>query len=279
MNPFGQPLLRYFGIWMLGGVVLFYFLVRLAAGTGLDIDATSGGILLQLLALLPLIWLVWKHWNNQLGIHYFFNQNHQPFRWLELGLLLTVIIMISYSIEGLTLILISWWSPAYAVDLLEQPIFPSGLPWSIDILNLILVVVVGPLMEEFVFRGLILQRLMVKYGTSTAIVISSILFGVLHFETWLTASVFGLIMCVLFLGSRNLWLPISIHMANNAMAVCINVWQHNQEEPLTINQIIVQQWYYILALSVTPIIIYFVKKYWPVGDSELPYAMNLKHAK
>ena len=263
---------------MIGGAGLFYLLITLAAGNKFDIDATSGGILLQLLALLPFIWLLWQHLSKQLVISYFFTQNYQPFRWLELGLLWVVVMLFSYGLDGLTLIAISWWSPAYAEDLIEQPFFESGLPLSIDLLNLILAIIVGPLMEEFVFRGLILQRLIFKFGTSTAIVVSSILFGVLHFESLLSASVFGLIMCLLFLQSRNVWIPVAIHTANYVMAVCLNVWQHNQEDPLTISQLIGLQWYYILALSVTPIIIYFVRKYWFIIDPGLPYSLNLKHA-
>jgi hypothetical protein len=62
------------------------------------------------------------------------------------------------------------------------------------------------------------------------------------------------------------------------MAVGINVWQHNQAEPFNMNQIIVQKWYYILALSVIPIILYFVRKYWLASEPGLPYDINREHA-
>ena len=279
LNPFDHPLLRYFGFWMIGGVGLFYVLVRLAAGSDLTVDATSGGILLQLLAFLPILWLFWQHLGKRLHIDLFFNRNRRPFRWLELVLLWVVIILFSYSVERLTIIFISWWSPAFAQDLLEQPMIEPGLSSSINVLNVALAMIVGPVMEEFVFRALILQRLMVKYGTSSAIVLSSIFFGILHFENLISASVFGLMMCLLFLQSRNLWLPILFHITNNGLAVCLNIWQHNREDSLTSDVMIRLQWHYILPLSVTPIIIYFVWKYWSNDPPGLPYSLNFKQLK
>jgi CAAX protease family protein len=46
------------------------------------------------------------------------------------------------------------------------------------------VVVVAPLTEEFLFRGLILRGLLKRYGTVTAVVASAVLFGAFHANIW-----------------------------------------------------------------------------------------------
>ena len=133
-------------------------------------------------------------------------------------------------------------------------------------------------MEELVFRGLILQRFMVKTSTTRSIIISSILFGILHFESWLTATVFGVVMCLLFIRSQNLWIPILFHLANNASVVAVNILQHRQNHTWSIDQIVSLYPLYLVGLISIPFLFHFIKKNWTKEDFILPYTVNLKNA-
>lgn len=51
-------------------------------------------------------------------------------------------------------------------------------------------VVIAPVVEEFLFRGLILRGLLKRYGTITAVTLSAALFGASHFDVWQASSAF-----------------------------------------------------------------------------------------
>ena len=76
----------------------------------------------------------------------------------------------------------------------------------------------APIVEEVVFRGFILHRWCKKYGEKKAIVLSSILFGVLHSDM-LGGVVFAVIVSVVCLRTKSLVGPILIHIGNNSVIV------------------------------------------------------------
>ncbi len=73
--------------------------------------------------------------------------------------------------------------------------------------------------EEFAFRGIVLGRLK-KYGNTFALLVSSLLFALLHLE--LTSVIFaflvGYIMGFIYLKTKNIWIPVLVHFLNNAFA-------------------------------------------------------------
>ena len=75
---------------------------------------------------------------------------------------------------------------------------------------------VAPVAEEFMFRGIILNRLKIKFGVKKAVIISSILFGLIHSNLGiLSAVVFGICMAVVYLKTKNIFVTVSIHCVNN----------------------------------------------------------------
>lgn len=88
-------------------------------------------------------------------------------------------------------------------------------------------VIVAPVLEELLFRGLVLRGLMLKIGFWPAAVVSSAFFGVFHAQgTGLEAvpivvatGVFGLGLCVLVRRTGRLGPAIGVHALRNAIAV------------------------------------------------------------
>lgn len=78
----------------------------------------------------------------------------------------------------------------------------------------IIAVIVAPVMEEVLFRGLLLQRWALRWGTMTGVILSSALFAMAHVEV-LGHFAFGVAMAALYLRTRSLWVPISAHALNN----------------------------------------------------------------
>jgi membrane protease YdiL (CAAX protease family) len=92
------------------------------------------------------------------------------------------------------------------------------------LLFLVLGLVVGaPLVEEFIFRGLLLRGWWVaRRGRLWAIPLTSILWTALHvqYDLPVLAYIFllGIVLGYARILSGNLWIPIAMHAANNALA-------------------------------------------------------------
>ena len=109
-------------------------------------------------------------------------------------------------------------SPAFPwlVELLLEPIeTPGGVGY--EYFTLLTLVILAPIVEEFVFRGVFLTRFAAKTSMWGGILISSLMFGVLHLD-FVGAFLFGIIASLLYLRTGNLLLPILLHMLNNTLA-------------------------------------------------------------
>jgi uncharacterized protein len=88
-------------------------------------------------------------------------------------------------------------------------------------------VLVAPVIEELLFRGVVLRGLMLRTGFWPAAVVSSVCFGVLHANALgleglpivLATGVFGLGLCVLTRRTGRLGPAIGVHALRNALAV------------------------------------------------------------
>jgi len=81
-----------------------------------------------------------------------------------------------------------------------------------------LALLVNTLTQEVVFRGYILQTIQTRGGATVAVLISSVVFGLLHGRspmTLLNVSLAGILLGYAFIITGNLWLPIGIHFAWN----------------------------------------------------------------
>lgn len=88
------------------------------------------------------------------------------------------------------------------------------------ILQFITIALVPAFCEEFLFRGLILSNLM-PYGKGLAIIISSVLFGLMHgnFYQFLYTTVAGIILGVIYVMTDSIWCSVLLHMINNSMSI------------------------------------------------------------
>lgn len=99
------------------------------------------------------------------------------------------------------------------------------------ILQFITIALVPAFCEEFLFRGFVLSTLM-PYGKSTAIVVSSICFGLMHgnFYQFLYTTVAGLILGAVYVITDSIWPSTIIHMINNALSLFQTVMYDSMAE-------------------------------------------------
>lgn len=98
-----------------------------------------------------------------------------------------------------------------------------------DPILILTVVVVGPVIEELFFRGLLLQGLQRSLGRTTAIAGSAVLFGIAHLADGFVENVIsigngvlvGLLLGWLFVRYENLGITIAAHATINAGALLL----------------------------------------------------------
>ncbi|AWI05417.1 CPBP family intramembrane glutamic endopeptidase [Clostridium drakei] len=115
-------------------------------------------------------------------------------------------------------------SPSFINGLLEELNKNDSNSLYSIIINGITASFIAPIVEELIFRGVILNRLKIKMGIKKAVIISSILFGMIHYELGiLSAIVFGICMSLIYLKTKNIFVTIAIHIINNFMIFVVQI--------------------------------------------------------
>lgn len=104
-----------------------------------------------------------------------------------------------------------------------------GSPGVTQVAAWLAIVVIAPLGEELVFRGIVFLGLLRWLGAIPAAVISSVLFGLIHLQAELSATLFlatygllfGLFACWLVHRFGSLWPAIGAHAASNLASVTL----------------------------------------------------------
>lgn len=86
--------------------------------------------------------------------------------------------------------------------------------------TILMLVVMAPILEELLCRGVVLGALRARYGVTVAWLVSAIFFGVLHIQPAqvVNATVVGLILGFVYLSTESMWSVMILHALNNAVA-------------------------------------------------------------
>ena len=101
------------------------------------------------------------------------------------------------------------------------------------VLQFITIAIVPAFCEEFLFRGVILSNLM-PYGKGLAIIVSSVLFGLMHgnFYQFLYTTAAGIILGTLYVVTDSIWCSILMHLVNNSWSVLQSAVFERLTEPM-----------------------------------------------
>ena len=136
--------------------------------------------------------------------------------WLLVGLLMTPLWILCSALQNAMF----HWMPGSQDDL-------QGLMESLSQAPLWLLVIViglGPALgEELVFRGLIGRGLVARRGLVGGMVVTSVLFGVMHTNPAQAIGVMplGLAMHFVYYTTRSFWAPVTLHLFNNSFSVVL----------------------------------------------------------
>jgi hypothetical protein len=141
---------------------------------------------------------------------------------LALILVMVPVVLATFTDVLLLYIPLSYVAPGFVRRaLLENDFF---VVTSVGQWALLMLVGVGlaPVLEEVVFRGLLLHRWSYKWGTTRGVVASAVAFALLHGE-WPGKFLFAIAMSLLYLRTGKLWVPIVAHAVNNFVFIAPSI--------------------------------------------------------
>jgi len=208
----------------------------------------------------------------------------QAVRFRQVLGITVVDLLFAFTAAWLTLYGISFLAPGYVAETLNRQSYtdvPTFLLWSFS------VVVIAPLLEEFIFRGLILHKLALKWGLVPGVLVSSLLFSLIHFRFDLgPLFLAGLLFAFLYLRSGSLWSSICCHALYNFCVVSFSALNrlfsaqttYESDEALILAY---QQWVQSGLWILVPLfcassagLAYFIWKIRPKANPTLPYFVN-----
>lgn len=101
----------------------------------------------------------------------------------------------------------------------------ADLPASIAVVTVLVIAVLTPLWEEVLFRGAFLDGLSRRLRPAVAIILSAALFAAVHVVPLSFPYLFtlGIALALVRRFHQNMWAPILLHAANNALVVLLAI--------------------------------------------------------
>lgn len=144
--------------------------------------------------------------------------------------------------------------------------------------NILMSAIITPVAEEIIFRVMLLYKLNEKLkNINLAIIISSLIFGVLHGQYFVAKTLFGIIMSVVYIRSEKIIIPMVAHGFWNLYMELTFLCSENNDDikfnDIDLSLFIISPGLLYTLLSL-PFIIVFLYKNWPSNEKILPYYLN-----
>lgn len=195
-----RPLIRHAG-WL----YLFTFIT-----IGLSVFASTdfGAVLAYIFVALLLLFVLKR---NSIKLNEF-SENQAKVNWFAF----TGSVLFVYALK-LVLVVTGMLYLFFAIPVEELLLVDDPIIYTIveKFYTFLLIVVVAPIVEEFLFRGILLHNRIQKSGVFWGVLFSSFIFGMLHPLTFASSFVAGLFFSYLYLYYRNIWIPILAHAIMN----------------------------------------------------------------
>lgn len=132
---------------------------------------------------------------------------------------LVVIKVLSY-VYSFLIILFGYNPP---VELIEKVPRLFGTSYLGIVLAVVMTGIIAPVVEEIFFRGFIYPPLRKRFGVSGGIILSAVIFGLFHLETWviIPIMIIGVVLAYLYETEDSLGPPIMVHALNNLLSLVI----------------------------------------------------------
>lgn len=157
-------------------------------------------------------------------------------------------------------------SSIFMIDFLMSVLtfLPNWMEQTFDMLQsgwlgILCIAVLGPILEELLFRGAITKVLLKKYSPVKAILISGLIFGIFHINPVqvVGACLSGFLFAWLYYRTGSLIACILIHILNNSLSVYLNL---NYPDVDTTAQLLEEPTYMICLVVAVGLFLFSLKK-------------------
>lgn len=170
-------------------------------------------------------------------------------------------------------------SPQAALTLLNVPLSSGAATFITQGMS----VLVTPVIEELVFRGLILQQLMHRFSVFKSVLLSSLLFACVHAQAFGVIQFFcGILFALTYLNTRSLLVTTLLHLTWNiplAVVALLGSRLHSQTlvprdmADFAIRLSAYVPWVVFVLVLCTGCLLWFFIRTWP-RERITPYAFN-----
>ncbi len=117
------------------------------------------------------------------------------------------------------------------------------------------IAILAPVVEELIFRGLVLGHLLTKMKRPAAILLSSLIFGVIHLNPLqiIYAALMGALLAFIYVRSCSIWAAVFAHAGFNLVGVIAQLFM---DEPTAAGYVLML----LYALSVACVVVFIVAK-------------------
>ena len=217
----------------------------LVRGIAMDLNSIQGFTLVYFGSLAPVI---------SIGF-YFKKKREKNFKWVfKISNPLILGLGIAITLLGLAL---SMDPLMKMIDTPESVTTLLGRITDQPFLAFLALVILPAILEELLFRGILLDGFSKRMGSWPAVILSSLLFGAIH-GNWLQfifASTLGLLLGIIYLKTNSILYPILIHGFNNALSYFMYLSGY---ESLQFQELVGSQTQYIILCVVSGIVTIFL---------------------
>ena len=261
---------RYLLLWLIGFFIIMGIISVLTTGYISDAlwDVATGFLFYIIISW----WMIRNFKRTHINYQKFIGYFPLNYNWLFLFIIILAVIILSLGLGELSRYIISLINPNLLNHLPATSFFYSPqdttLASYLNFMDFIIVVIMAPIVEEFLFRGVILHRFTVKWGIKWAVLASSIIFGFLHSDI-IGAFIFALVMCILYIKTACILVPILAHMINNLLAYGTQILStFGPQNTFASHNLGLAA---LLLLISVVIILYFLHRNWPQRYWRPPY--------
>ncbi|QKS69710.1 CPBP family intramembrane metalloprotease [Paenalkalicoccus suaedae] len=164
-----------------------------------------------------------------LWIYLFFKKHNISFKeltigntrkvpWLKIGITTTLMYVLSTAITVAGILYLMYLFPSFITDA------GSGGPVVEEtllrvLIHILLTVLTAPIVEELLFRGILQNKLSFKYGRVIGIVLTALLFAVIHPLSMLSAFIISIFLSILYIRYQTIIVPILAHVFFNFLSI------------------------------------------------------------
>ena len=162
-------------------------------------------------------------------------QPMHPWRLMNFVWVIICYCFVRFIVAAYAAFLLKWMElPQYANEGVWERMLSVESSWQTLLVSALMLIIVVPIYEEFVFRYVLYRHLRRHIGIALATIISTLFFTVLHLSfdvakeiniiVFLNIFALGVALALIFEYSKNIWSAILLHVLNNILAVAVIVF-------------------------------------------------------